>query len=444
VPTLAEGLYAVREALRERLPLAVSDERAERGVHVDALHRIADDEFYARGWLWDRGAPVAALTAVAPEGERVELLGEAFRHPRPEVSERFGVGEDDAAGFACRFRTRVPSRRADGWVLEMANQAGRGVETAARLASEDARDAIVADAGLAMPQAEELRERHVLPAVTRLQELRRDAVAVGEVETHGEVPAQPEVSVIVPLYERIDLLEHQIAQFADDPELRACELLYVLDSPADADHLRRFAAELWRLYGLPFRVAFLTGSGGVALARNLGAEVASGRRLLFLDSDVMPVAPGWLGTLAGALDAGAGAVAPKLLYHDGGIQHAGIGFERATDAPEWAAEPRFKGVHADLPAANVGGAVPALTGACLLTDRQLYRELGGMSWMYVKGEYEDADFCLRLAGAGRECRYVPEVALHHLEAQSYPPAARAANRRYNRWLFSRTWHAVLG
>ena len=38
----------------------------------------------------------------------------------------------------------------------------------------------------------------------------------------------PEVSVIVPLYGRTDLVEHQIAQFWNDPDMAAAELIYVL------------------------------------------------------------------------------------------------------------------------------------------------------------------------------------------------------------------------
>jgi len=447
-PALSDGLHAVREALRERRPLAVVDQRAERAVEVEALHRIADDEFYVRGWLWEQSRSVVELTAVSPEGERVELIGRAHRHPRPDVAERFCAGGHEPLGFVCHFRTAAPSRRRDGWVVELANAAGRGVETAAALSSTDpasAREGIVADAVASAGDTEALREHHVRPALTRLQELRRDAVAVDEVESHGTVPESPEVSVIVPLFERIDLLEHQLVHFADDPELWECEIVYVLDSPEERDHLSRFGGELARLYGLPFRTATLTANGGVALARNLGASLASGRRLLFLDSDVLPARPGWVGELSRSLDASpnVGAVAPKLLYEDEAVQHAGVELVRAVDAPEWSAELRMKGVHGRLPAANVGGRVPAVTGACMMTDAALYRELAGMSWIYVQGDYEDADFCMRLARTGRQCLYAPEVALYHLEGQSYPSEARAANRRYNRWLFSRSWSDVI-
>ncbi len=104
---------------------------------------------------------------------------------------------------------------------------------------------------------------------------------------------------------------------------------------------------------------------------------------------------------------------------------------------------RLKGMHAELPAVREGGAVAGLGGACLMVDAALYTELGGMSWCYVQGDYEDADFSLRLAREGRTCLYVAAVSLYHLEAQSYPPAARAANERYNRWLFGRLWGKAL-
>jgi len=62
-----------------------------------------------------------------------------------------------------------------------------------------------------------------------------------------------------------------------------------------------------------------------------------------------------------------------------------------------------------------------------------------MSWHFVQGDYEDTDFCMRLAEAGWESWYAPEVELYHLEGQSYVAESRAQNRRYNRWLHTQLW-----
>ena len=139
-----------------------------------------------------------------------------------------------------------------------------------------------------------------------------------------------------------------------------------------------------------------------------------------------------------------GAVGPMLLYEDNSLQHAGLYFERPPESRLWSNEHYFKGLHMDLPAANIPREVPAVTAACLMVDAELYRQVGGLSGAYVQGDYEDSDLCLRLRDAGRRNWYLPQVRLYHLEAQSYPSSARNVNREYNRWLFNETWGDVIG
>ena len=83
--------------------------------------------------------------------------------------------------------------------------------------------------------------------------------------------------------------------------------------------------------------------------------------------------------------------------------------------------------------------VPAVTGACLMIDSELYKRFGGLRGIYVQGDYEDSDLCLRLIEAGYENWYLPDVELYHLEGQSYALAARQLNGRYNTWLHTRLW-----
>jgi GT2 family glycosyltransferase len=105
----------------------------------------------------------------------------------------------------------------------------------------------------------------------------------------------------------------------------------------------------------------------------------------------------------------------------------------------WTNEHYFKGLHRDLPAANVARRMPALTAACLMISSELYRQLGGLRGMFIQGDYEDSDLCLRIHELGQECWYAPEVELYHLEGQSYPSAERGLASEYNRWLHSRLW-----
>jgi GT2 family glycosyltransferase len=95
----------------------------------------------------------------------------------------------------------------------------------------------------------------------------------------------------------------------------------------------------------------------------------------------------------------------------------------------------FKGLDRHLPAANVSRPVPAVTGACMMIDRELYETLGGFPHIYVQGGFEDSHLCLELLSQGRQNWYVPEVELYHLEAQSYLlNEHRMRISTYNAWL----------
>jgi O-antigen biosynthesis protein len=291
---------------------------------------------------------------------------------------------------------------------------------------------------------EDLMSNHVSPAITKLQQRYKRLGNRVEVVEYGKRLRSPEISIVIPLYKRIDFLEHQLAQFTLDPEIKAAEVIYVLDSPELKRELREMAAQLHPLYGVPFVVMALERGSGFAGAINLGVREARGRLLLLLNSDILPDKPGWLGKMAAFYDSKEkiGALGPKLLYEDETLQHAGMYFFLPNDtalAGIWANVHYFKGLDRTLPAANVARRVPAVTGASLMIEKQLYEKVGGFPEMYQLGDHEDSELCLRLLKAGYENWYIPEVELYHLEAQSYPTPERGRMALYNRWLHTKRW-----
>ncbi len=444
---LSSALHRIREALRERLPGSVVNPDEPRAAAVDAIWRIDDHAFYIEGWVRHEGADLVSLTAVTPEGEQIELSDTAYRYSRPDVSD-FYRGKEGAAneklGVIAYVETGAPTLLSEGWIVELRDSLGGRIEGPAPQVTRDllaARTTILGDLSLERLPSSDLRERHIRPAIERIQERLVGRVGIDAVDELGTPPSKPDVSIIVPLYKRIDFVEHQLAQFAHDPELWRADLVYVLDSPEHADALRAYARQLHRLYRMPFRIVTLDANGGFSRANNLGAAVAKGRLLLLLNSDVLPERPGWLGQMVRHLDThpSIGALSPKLLYEDESLQHAGLYFDRPEGAYVWSNEHYFKGMHRDLPAANVARAVPAVTGACLMISRSLYEEQGGLRGSFVQGDYEDSDLCLRLAAEGLESFYLPNVALYHLEGQSYPSEERALASQFNKWLHTHVW-----
>jgi O-antigen biosynthesis protein len=441
---LSESLSLVRDALRDPHPRIDLVSEARRSLRIDNLFRIDERSFFVAGWVRDERAPIIRLTAVSPEGARVEMLDHMSRVRRPDLDELFSAstGSGDL-GFACYLALDSGSRLSAGWIFEVENAAGNIVEVDGPEPIEDpvaARDAIVSIlAGERSPTSP--ATEHVLRAVSRIQERLASMVEVAHVERFGETIRSPDVSIVIPLYKRVDLLQHQLAQFGSDTELFEAELIYVLDSPELSDSTLADAARLFELYRVPFRIATLSRNGGFAVANNRGVSLADGRRLLLLNSDVLPTTAGWLGRLARlhSTTPRLGALGPKLLFEDDTLQHAGLYFRRSAAWAAWENAHYFKGLHRDLPAANVPRRVPAVTAACLMIERRLYEDVGGLRSIYIQGDYEDSDLCLRLGEAGRENWYRPEVALYHPEGRSYTTASRQANARYNTWLHTSLW-----
>jgi O-antigen biosynthesis protein len=447
---VSEQLFEIREALRERLPgLSVTPESL-LAVHVDRLLGVDEQAFFLEGWMRSRGAPVVRLTAVSPEGDRIEVIDRLCRSRRPDVVEFFAgqVGEHDDDGMHCLFELATPSMRASGWVFEVEDQRGSVYELEAPAVVVDpltVRSAVLSVPPLDRPLDENLMADHVHPSVVRVQQRIGSLPAVASLTQLGEPPEDPEISIVVPVYRQIAHLEAQLAEFADDSDVLGADLIYVLDSPEQGEELQSRAADLYPIYGVPLRVAVLEQNVGFAGACNAGAQLARGRLLLLLNSDILPDRTGWLAAMRDFYDAtpNIGALGPKLMYEDDSIQHAGMYYRRPPGSSVWVDAHHYKGMHRSLPDANVARSVPLVSGACLMVDRALYHRVGGLPTVYVQGDYEDSDFCLQLLGEGLDNWYTPDAELYHLEGQSYTAAARRPSNRYNMWLHNHSWRATI-
>jgi len=443
---LSASLYEIREILRERLPACAVDPRQPVGLAVEHILAVDERSFWVSGWMHDEDGE-GEVTFVSPEGARVPIGEAAFRFERPDVVQFYAGLQGNRTkdhGFTAFLELPAPSLLSSGWIAELRTSQGVVVEIRCPdpvLDPQAVRGRILGELGSRGPVGGALASDHGRYALTRLQERIVTESEVDSVVAYGEGPAAPAVSIVVPLYKRLDFIEHQLLHFSTDPDFAEAELIYVLDSVEQKEELERTARELFALYGLPFKVVNLTAGAGFAGANRHGIEVAQGKQLLLLNSDVIPDRPGWLSALRTFYESheDLGALGMKLLYEDDSLQHAGLYFHRAPGSELWENAHCFKGLHRDFPAANVARPVPAVTAACMLVDRERYEEAGGLPIHYVQGDYEDSELCLRLAKAGYENWYLPEVELYHLEGQSYVADTRRVPSEYNMWLHSEIW-----
>jgi GT2 family glycosyltransferase len=159
---------------------------------------------------------------------------------------------------------------------------------------------------------------------------------------------------------------------------------------------------------------------GAARARNLGAQHARGKVLIFCDAHVA-VPSDWAGPLLAALEqVDVGAVMPAMrvmrypddyLSTNGSTAARGYGL-RWRDAGlgvEWL---RSKG--------SEPYAVPLLGAACLAMRRSLFAATGGFDSGLMTWGSEDAELSLRLWTLGYECLVVPGVEVAHFFRKERP------------------------
>ena len=438
---VARNLAALREILRERLVESVVSAENPQALHIEQLMALSDTAFFIRGWFSDAEAPATRLRACSPEGAQVELLHGAFRFARPDIARLYGLAKDTQEfGFMREFELPAPSTLPRGWCVELHADGAESLEAAVPAPITDAEQIRNALLGL-MPAhgCGELLQRHIHPALKRLAARQRAEVALASVGQFGAAPASPAVSIVIALEVGGELIEHQLAQFANDPAVRAADIVFILCNPAAAEPLAASAARLCSCYDVPFRLAVPASPLSPSLARNAAAALAVAPTLVFLASSVFPDRPGWLAPLLAANPGGtAGA---KLLREDDTLAHAGIGFVRNGTA--WTPRSRFRGLQRHLPEACVPADVPALSGACFSVSRDRFEAVAGFAAAYATPQLDDADLFLRLAAAGARSRYVPDAELYHLPALKKPPAISAGAALYDAWLFDHTHGAQL-
>lgn len=396
-----------------------------------------------QGWLVDPGQQLRELCLV--RGERVWRLnlGQARYLARPDLAEvvaRCGGDAQLHPGFTLTqialAEEAVPLR--GGEAAELFAVLANGTQFCLRrtlqgveLSSEQVKEAL--DAAIQEPcrllSPNLLHRARELWSVALLGKLQRPA----EHKLFGKAPTQPELSVVVPLYGRVDFMEYQLNWFnawqrrkgKDRAEL---QLIYVLDDPRLKQECLALAKRCHTLYATAFELVFNPENLGFAGANNRGAGFAKAPLLLFLNSDVLPAHDDSLELLLRAMQqhpGQIGALGARLLFDNGAIQHQGMAFVQEADLDGelgrvWLNEHPFKGVK--LPAAD-GTSHPllemeAVTAACLMLEAERYRQLGGLSSHYIVGDFEDSDLCLKLRSQGLPSLVDRAASFFHLERQS--------------------------
>ena len=230
------------------------------------------------------------------------------------------------------------------------------------------------------------------------------------------------VSVVMVVYMTGAVLRDSIALVLSNPLV---DEFVIVDNGSPA----KVAEKLRRLGRKHPRVRLVQGQGNIGFARgaNLGAQMARGRKLVFLNPDAL-LQPGCIQSLLETAEGRASpcVVGACVLNPDGSEQRGGrrgevtpvttlmtltqlaLNFRRLR---------RFEIHREDEPAPTTPIPVQTISGACFYVSRDDFEALGGFDdgfFLHV----EDIDFCWRARQMGGSVMFDPNAQVVHLGSTS--------------------------
>lgn len=239
---------------------------------------------------------------------------------------------------------------------------------------------------------------------------------VGRWRARYPIPDATRVSIIIAAGGKADVLRTNIDSIFSKTTYRDYEIVVIDNSRHSA--IEKLVAEFastgpnlryidWR--NKPFNYSVIN---------NAAARTCDSPLLLFLNDDTSVIAPGWLEAMVELIiRPEVGAVGAKLLYPNGRIQHAGVVMGIYDNCGH-----AFKGLsgttshYFDL--SDIIRDVSAVTGACLMTRADVFREAGGFDETEFGVAFNDVDLCLKIGSLGYCILYTPYALLNHHEAFS--------------------------
>jgi GT2 family glycosyltransferase len=261
-----------------------------------------------------------------------------------------------------------------------------------------------------------------------------DAPGLFRVKFH--VRNRPLVTIVVPTDDRsrnvagrmVQLLPNCLRSIVDKTDYANYEIL-VVDNGVMSSSTESFLAKV------PHRRVTYTADGPFNFARKLNFSVrhANGSQLVILNDDVEVSVPEWLAAmLEHSQRPEIGAVGAKLFFPDGRLQHVGLLIGVCgVAAHAFHTQPGQSAGYGN--SAIVVRNYSAVTGACMMTRRQVFEKVGGFNERLLV-DFNDVDYCLRVRQGGFRVVYTPYAQLVHFEAgtigrTTQSPAELAEMRR---------------
>jgi len=256
------------------------------------------------------------------------------------------------------------------------------------------------------------------------------------------------VDVIIPVYGRMDLLRKCLNALPKAMSGISYNVIIVDNGTPEDKKDKNLYADL-KVNPLYFVIQNQE-NRGFPQACNQGFRKGKSPLVFFLNSDVI-LEPNSIEKLVLEMDdPKMGAVGMKLVFpSEEELRNVGIAPEirpaHKVQHIGLATNIRGEFIHAyvgwdaDHPKINKVREMYAVTGAALMTRREIYRKVGGFNEIYGLGTYEDVEYCLTIRDIGYNIVVVPEAVGIHYTGATAESYRIGYPMQTNRMLFMSRW-----
>jgi len=236
----------------------------------------------------------------------------------------------------------------------------------------------------------------------------------------------PLVSLMIPTRDRVDLLAPCVDAILSRTRYSRLEVL-ILDNGTRCEETLAYLAEIGK-GDSRVRILAWNHRFNYSGINNFGAYHARGDVLGLVNNDIEPINEEWLEEMVRhVVRPDIGCVGAKLYYPNDTIQHAGVvlGIGGVAGHAHKYFSRHANGYFSRLALAQNYSAV---TGACLLIRKALYRQVGGLNARDLPIAFNDVDLCLKVREAGYRNVWTPDAELYHHESESRGADDNASKR----------------
>jgi GT2 family glycosyltransferase len=223
------------------------------------------------------------------------------------------------------------------------------------------------------------------------------------------------VSLLIPTRNCLTLLSNCVDGILHKTDYANYEVIIIdnnSDDPATLEYLESVQADP------RVSVIHYPGAFNFSALNNFAVQHAGNEYIGLLNNDISVIDGGWLREMMSHLvRPDVGIVGAKLLYGNETIQHGGVIIGLGGIAGH-----AFRHFPKDSAGTDnrllLTQQLSCVTGACMLTKKSIYTEVGGLDEVNLKIAFNDVDYCLKVREQGYKIIWTPFAELYHLESAS--------------------------